>query len=385
LADENIAEMQLLTILAYRGFWPVFGLLLLGGWLAFAPAHPAQAQGMDELYAIHDVAVDVTAESAAIARDKAIADSQRNALGQLLARMGASFDMSKLTDTDITNLVQNFEINSERSSAVRYIGNFTIRFKPNDIRMLLQGAGVSYSELRSKPVLVLPMMPSGGRTVLWEEPTPWHDAWIAAAKNDGLVPLLVPAGELDDIAVASTAEITIGDPVALAKAAIHYNAGGIIVPVLQNPTSGIDPAQPLAVTVNRYDDKGMPAAPVTLNVPAMPGQNADAMIYAAVTMIRDQLEKGWQQATRVTVGGPAVKLQVRVPIQSLQDWAVMRQRLTKVSTINKVDVISLTRDSAHIELTFAGDVSQLQMALAQSNLALQQGYGVGAWELHKKP
>ncbi|MBI1272619.1 MAG: DUF2066 domain-containing protein [Alphaproteobacteria bacterium] len=373
--------MQLLTMFAcgrrFGAVLAILGLLLQGFTVS-----PAMAQGVDDLYAVHGVDVDITSDNAAAARDKAIAQGQRDALGQLLARMGANVDLSDLTDDDIANLVQDFEILNERTSSVRYLATFTVRFKQNDIRQMLQNGGISYSELRSKPVLVLPVMPSNGRAVLWEEPTPWRAAWDNAARHDGLVPLVVPTGELSDIAIVGTNEVMQGDAAALAKAATAYDTGGIIVPIVEG--NKVDPEKPLEITIKRYDAAGEAASPVAITIPAMPGQDAETMLYAAVTKIRDQLERGWKQATRVSASGAAVRLPVRVPIQSLQDWAVMRQRLTKVPLVNKVDVITLTRDSAHIEVIFQGDVNQLRIALAQYDLALHQAAGAGAWELRSE-
>src|SRR6202012_495963 len=94
---------------------------------------PALAQTSEDsvLYSVSDVPVDITADSAAHARDQAIAEAQRSAFEQLLGRLGSDTSLaSKLTDNDIATLVQNFEVQNERTSSVRYIGIFTVQFRP---------------------------------------------------------------------------------------------------------------------------------------------------------------------------------------------------------------------------------------------------------------
>ena len=111
----------------------------------------AYAQTGDEsVYSVTDVAVDVTADSAAHARDQAITQAQRLAFGQLLERIGVDAAVgAKLSDDDIATLVQNFEVQNERTSSVRYLGIFTVQFKPNAVRTYLSGRGTNFTEERS--------------------------------------------------------------------------------------------------------------------------------------------------------------------------------------------------------------------------------------------
>jgi hypothetical protein len=118
------------------------------------------AQGDDaSVFQVADVGADVTAVSAAKARDQAIMQGQRSAFSQLLGRLGVSPSIAaKLSDEDIATLVQNFEVQSEHSSSVRYIGTFTIQFHPNAVRRLLEGRNVTYTETQSKRVAILPVV-----------------------------------------------------------------------------------------------------------------------------------------------------------------------------------------------------------------------------------
>jgi hypothetical protein len=85
-------------------------------------------------FTVSDVGVDVTAESASKARDKAIMEAERAAYTQLCARLGVPDGAEKLNDDEIAALVQSFEVQSERVSAVRYVGTFTILFNPTALK-----------------------------------------------------------------------------------------------------------------------------------------------------------------------------------------------------------------------------------------------------------
>ena len=67
----------------------------------------------------------------------------------------------------------------------------TGRIGPHGGRRLLRGAGIPFAETMSKPLVVVPVLRTENRTVLWEENNPWRAAWIKTASANGLVPLLV--------------------------------------------------------------------------------------------------------------------------------------------------------------------------------------------------
>ena len=163
-----------------RGF-----LLTAAGFLLAFAAH-AQTR-LPSLYTISNVTVDSTAQSAVQARDIARADGERKGFRMLLERLTLREDwgrLPKISDADLIDLVQDFEVNSERSSTVRYLATLTFRFRPEPVRRLLRDQGIPFTETRSKPVVVLPVLTMGDRNVLWDDPNPWRAAWSKLARSE---------------------------------------------------------------------------------------------------------------------------------------------------------------------------------------------------------
>ena len=102
------------------------------------PAKPAPPSA--ETYTIADVNADVTADTASHARDQALLAAQRSAFSQLCGRLNVPDISAKLDDDTIAAMVQCFEVQSERLSSVRYIGIFTIRFKPAAVQKKMSKA-----------------------------------------------------------------------------------------------------------------------------------------------------------------------------------------------------------------------------------------------------
>jgi hypothetical protein len=82
-------------------------------------------------YEVMGVPVDVTAADAATARDQAIVEGQRKAFTMLMERLLGTEQAATIPtpdDAQLSRMVQDFEVESERLSSVRYIGVMTFRF-----------------------------------------------------------------------------------------------------------------------------------------------------------------------------------------------------------------------------------------------------------------
>ena len=226
----------------------------------------------------------------------------------------------------MARLVQDFEVQRERSSAVRYLATLTVRFRPTNVRSLLQTKGASYVEVRSKPVLVLPVYQAAGKgPVLWEDRTPWRAAWENFPPPQGMVPIVVPYGELADIADISAATALEGNQAGMSAIAERYQAGDVLVAVLGVRGAEPDPSAPNTVKLTRYAADGTKRSD-NVTVPAAPGQTVDAYLAGGVAAVVKSLEDKWRQANTVAAG-PEQVMQVAVPIRNLNDWVQTKRRL----------------------------------------------------------
>jgi len=356
-------------------------LLVLLVFALFTAPVRSEDGGDAMVYQMTDVPADVTADNAAQARDQAIQQAQRTAFEQLLARLGADASLAANPDDDvIAELVQAFEVQQERASAVRYVGTFTVQFKPNAVRNLLNRRGSAFSEARSRPVVILPVTVNGGRAVLWEDQTPWRLAWEGVVRGSGLVPIIVPSGDLDDISLIGTDEAVNGKPESLQNIIRKYQAGSAIVAVLEADLDNPDPQKEMRVDARRYDSTGKTVAPIHLSLPpAADAKAAMAAMAEGIRQLRNDLESGWKQSSKIPKG-PVGHLSVAVPIDSLAGWNAVKARLGTVPNVARTNVITMTRNAANVDLEFRGEIPQLQAALGEQGLSLEQS-GSGVWML----
>ena len=138
---------RLFAIIDIRGFRKLTGGLVAASMIALGGA-----VGTAELsvYEVRDVAVDVTAETAARAREQALAAGEHMAFRRLLERLTLREDHARLPELEqreITEYVQDFSVADEKTSAVRYLARLNFRFKAQEVRGLLHDFGVTFITL----------------------------------------------------------------------------------------------------------------------------------------------------------------------------------------------------------------------------------------------
>ncbi|HAI29648.1 MAG TPA: DUF2066 domain-containing protein, partial [Thalassospira sp.] len=178
-------------------------MLAVTATVAAIMAFPAGAQ---DIFTVTGVHVDERAETAAAARESALEIGQRKAFEEVVARLTLPEDRAGLAMPDtstITNMVRDFGVSNEKTSSVRYIADMTVRFKDDELRRYLRFRDISFAELQSKPVMIVPVYRTNNYVSLWDDPNPWREVWSRNIATSGLVPIKAPIGDLTDISTIS--------------------------------------------------------------------------------------------------------------------------------------------------------------------------------------
>ncbi|MEX1109772.1 MAG: DUF2066 domain-containing protein [Dongiaceae bacterium] len=335
-----------------------------------------------ELLTVSGVEVDVTGENAAAARNAAITLGQRKAFEKLLGQLVDSASLTALppaSDDQIGAMVSDIEIESERTSAVRYLGVLTYRFYADPVRSYLSGSGANYTAAQSPPVLVLPVLIEGDSNTLWGDQNAWLASW-SGYTGSGLVPVRVPLGDLEDLTAIDAEKALAGDLAALDALARHYGAADTLVAEarLEPAADGSDEVR-LTLSAKRYGPTGLSGT----FVDEVSGSSADlpALYASAVTAIDAQLQESWkvQALQSGATQGVSSRLEVMAPLGGLEEWLEIRRRLAQVPSVQSVDMRYLALTEARFDLLYGGDQPSLERALAGRGLSLMAS--TGNWTL----
>lgn len=324
-----------------------------------------------DIFSVSGVHVDESAETAAAARDQALAIGQRKAFDEVVARLTLPEDRRSLgtpNQNDINNMVRDFGVSNEKTSSVRYIADMTVRFKENELRNYLRFRDIPFAELQSKPVIIVPVYHSGGYTSLWDDPNPWRDIWSRNFASGGLVPVKAPIGDLQDIGIVSAEQAENGAIDRLNELARRYGAN--VAVVASATVRGETGAETVDVTATRYDAGGAPQI-FGVTETTQPGESLNETLVRAAKGVQDQLSDGWKRANLINYGTGG-QLMVFIPITGLDDWARIEERIIDSPVVRNSRVVAMSRREVQIAVDYVGSTDQLRTALAQQNLSLSQ-------------
>jgi hypothetical protein len=289
-------------------------------------------------------------------------------------------NLAKLSDNQVTDLVASFEVANEKMTAVRYVAEYTYHFQQRKVKALLASAGISIAppgtstaatatapDTLGKPIIVLPVLQIGPRVMLWDDPNPWREAWQQRSAASAASRLMVPLGDLGDVAAIDADKARDGDADALAAIAKRYDTDdALLVLAVQR----VGDKSRLDVTVRRYR-AGLPVDVHFDTVDAKPGEQDGDLFRRAADAIAADIDSGWRNAKESA--SPLGRLVAVLPIAGLDDWIRLRDRVAGLPAVRKLELQSLSRTEATIVIQYVGDLDQLKSSLATIDLDLEGG------------
>ena len=365
---------QRISELVSRRICVKLGVGMIGAIFVFADNISGAKAQTGSIYTVGGVKVDMTADTAAAAREQAIAGGHVIAFKRLVARLVPQrqrANLPVLEQSAIMPLVVSFEVESEKRSPVRYLGSLKFRFQQSGMRELLQTNGVRFAETRSKPVLLLPVYDLAGAKLLWDDPNPWLLAWNAVPRSDGLVPIRLPAGGLADIRDISAEQAVAGNADQLALIAERYGAGAVLVLEASVTVAAGSWARTLNV-VARYFGGSSDGRTIVSSFSYRKDETDASVLKRAAQKVAIQVEEEWKQENLIRFENQN-DLIARLQLTDLRQWVEVRRKLQGIAFLRRWQLVAMTHRNISVRLTYYGDPEQLRIALAQQDLTLEQG------------
>jgi hypothetical protein len=243
-----------------------------------------------------------------------------------------------------------------------------VRFLPQKMQKLFGDYGIRVPTQQADPILVLPIFrgPDGNR--LWED-NPWRKAWIDLKGEQGIVPVIVPLGDLEDTQSLSVDDALRGDAVRLEALRKRYGAPSLLLAQAQPAEGG---------GLHVYIEGETKLGRVTVNKVYMPEEGGAVPVETtAVTAFQAMLVKTYRDVAAKLAAEEAARsanttqsLSVSVPFTSPREWNAIRSRILATPNVRGVDLSTLNADGAVIRLVFTRTVEELQMNMQAAGLNL---------------
>ena len=322
-------------------------------------------------YQIDDVAVDVTASTAAIARDIAIRHGQRRALGILLRRLTIAEDrqgIPTLDDANVEALVLSIQFENERYSSTRYISDLTITFNQQGIHRLLEISGARFSETMARPILILPYHLNAGLSVAWDDNATWLTAWDNADWRTSLVPFLLPERDLDATANLLATELGMDSVENASLMADLYGTSETLTVIARDSVDLFTGAAVLEVeTIRRGIGEEIRRQHV---FEPGPDELIEELFARVAQEVAREIALEWKVQSLVSLRHIG-ELHANFYLTSLEDWVQLQQRLAQIPVIKRVLLTEISVNKASITLNYLGTPEQLSATLQQYGVAMQ--------------
>lgn len=401
-------------------FLSVFAAALLAAFLAAAPAGAAT----DDVFVVPRVPVQATGDTATAAKDAAQSAGRRQAIDILLRRLtpesdwvflptvasgtpaqstgdGSGKTAIDLSPSMLVGLESGFEVYAEKASSTSYRAYITYRFKPEAVRRLLKDARLPYSEAQTRVALVLPVLQTDNGVYLWESNNPWMAAWKVRPYTHELTPMAAPLGDLEDSSAITARQALALDAEGLAKIAERYNVSQVIVAHARltqkdgayqlstrlingyresgktdlSEITGIDQeiddahsADPTFTYGEGDEDfaakQGEVVAQVYLSEPT---GNFPSLAERSIEAVIAKYASGWKNRTLIDHSKEA-QLPVTAFFDRLEDWSKIRAALIATPLVGAVQVSSLSRRGAEMDVRVFGDPTRMQVAMENQGI-----------------
>jgi len=327
----------------YRGFMKhIFSTLLT--FLFFIAAGFAHAA---DPFTVAGIAVDATGETPIEAQTLAIRDGQARAANILLERLTVESErLAKgavpVSEDNAAKMIRAMEIDNEKRSATRYLGDITVAFNPSAMQAYLRQAGLTMISSQSRDRLVLPL--SNG---VVDPESDWFKAWENSGAQHALTPIRALSAD---------------QAVSLASSAFDVNA------VKQIGTSfGVQ-------QVLIADDLGgfVKVTDVALDS----SQRQEFSVNGGPLAVISQLENDWKQAS-VSVAASAVEMPISILYSSHSEWLRLKEAINGSAQIQDARLDALSKDGALMTITYGGDINRLRNELAFKGVDVREDPSLG--------
>jgi hypothetical protein len=181
---------------------------------------------------IGGIKVDVAAKDAETARLAGWRLAQRQGFAKLWAQMQRrpESEAPRVPDSTLDGIVSSIEIEEERIAPGRYMATLQILFDRSRSATLLGAEG---PVRRSAPLLVIPVMVSGGTATTVELRNPWQRAWAEYRTADSAVDYVRISGQGIDPLLVTAAQVRRPGRAMWRNLVDYYGAADVLVATAQ--------------------------------------------------------------------------------------------------------------------------------------------------------
>ena len=344
-------------------------------WVLYSGSLSSQAFALNNrcsepVFGVSNISIDQRAETAAIARDIGVRRAAEQAFLMVLDRLLLPNEKKDVfvRSHDLDDFSDFTHIVEENSLDQRYIATLDFCFDATRLRKAMINADLSWSELQSPPILVIPVWkgPEGAR--VWHQGNEWlSEWWHEINEYDGLLSFRLLERNLINERQFRGEDFTLANGLKLSRAASLVNADQVMVVVASLDYKGSDPL--VNVTARIFDENVRMITDILSDDQVVVRDSRGQNLGFVRSKIISKIETSWHMANLID-DSTANYLTVFLPVKSIKDWANRLHALDQIAIVQNYRILSLNTQGGRITMRFAGSRQALKNALAAHRLQL---------------
>ena len=323
----------------------------------------------DQVFTIRNIKVNVSSTSSVAAKEIALQEAQEQGFQILMEKILLKGEYEKvfnLENIKVTDLAQEIEIESEKTTSVRYIGSIAVKFKKNLVLRILKANNIRFSITKSKPFLILPIYKHGGVTYLWDKENVWKDLWMKDSNDGSLIPIKASEGQFRDFIYFNPNKAIKKNSNNLKKIAEIYDSNGVLIAVLKKKFNRDKSKILLELELLIFRVDGGKTNDFKEVVEIDIDDFSEDFLLEAKEKVQNFVNNQWKVENILSDTKSSIKLTVNY--NNLNEWLNIRNLINDVSIINRYDLVKFSKSFAVISVSFSGTTDQLKIAFKQSDL-----------------
>ncbi len=321
-------------------------------------------------FGVNNVSIDQLADTASEARQLGTRAAAETAFAVVLERLlNDPEKISQFLDRhDLDQFSDFVHITEENSLEGRYIALLDFCFDSDRLRASFRKDGLRWTELRSPPILVVPVWqgPDGARA--WQSDNSWLSGWREAVEtSNGLLNFVLLEPTIINERSLRAEDLARANPVTLSLATTLAEAEQTMLVVARLDYDGSSPVLTVDGQLFSRDGKLITTLAKMLDLPV--SSDLVGQLAVARSQILQEMQASWYAANAIS-GNDTQKMTLILPINSLEEWASRLTVFDQIAVFNGYRVRKLDLTSGVVTVNVEGTIAAVKNALLAQGLSL---------------
>lgn len=321
-------------------------------------------------FGVNNVSIDQLADTASEARQLGTRAAAETAFAVVLERLlNDPQKISQFLDRhDLDQFSDFVHITKENSLEGRYIALLDFCFDADRLRASFRKDGLRWTELRSPPILVVPVWqgPDGARA--WQSDNSWLSGWREAVEtSNGLVNFVLLEPTIINERSLRAEDLARANPVTLSLATTLAEAEQTMLVIARLDYDGSSPV--LTVDGQLFSRDGELITTLAKMVDLPVSSDLVGQLAVARSQILQEMQVSWYAANAIS-GNDTQKMTLILPINSLEEWASRLAVFDQIAVFNGYRIRKLDLTSGVVTVNVEGTIAAVKNALLAQGLSL---------------